>query len=37
MIEEAPVFLHFWKKGGKYFNILDPDGERLEFNQVMQS
>jgi lactoylglutathione lyase len=35
-IEEAPVFLSFWQKGCKYFNILGPDGERLEFNQVIQ-
>jgi catechol 2,3-dioxygenase-like lactoylglutathione lyase family enzyme len=35
MIEEAPVFLHFWKKGCKYFNITGPDGERLEFNQIL--
>lgn len=34
-IEEAPVFLAFWQKGCKYFNILGPDGERLEFNQVL--
>ena len=36
VIEEAPVFLSFWKKGCKYFNILGPDGERLEFNQVIR-
>ena len=35
IIEEAPVFLQFWKNGTKYFNIVGPDGERLEFNQVM--
>lgn len=35
IIEEAPVFLPFWEKGCKYFNILGPDGERLEFNQVL--
>lgn len=34
-LEEAPVFLAFWQKGCKYFNILGPDGERLEFNQVL--
>ena len=33
--EPAPVFLAFWKKGCRYFNILGPDGERLEFNQVL--
>ena len=35
IIEEAPVFLSFWKNGCKYFNITGPDGERLEFNQVI--
>lgn len=34
IIEAAPVFLSFWKKGCSYFNILGPDGERLEFNQI---
>jgi len=35
IIEEQPVFLPFWEKGCKYFNILGPDGERLEFNQIL--
>jgi catechol 2,3-dioxygenase-like lactoylglutathione lyase family enzyme len=35
VIETAPVFLNFWNKGCKYFNILGPDGERLEFNQIL--
>jgi catechol 2,3-dioxygenase-like lactoylglutathione lyase family enzyme len=35
IIEETPVFLQFWKNGCKYFNITGPDGERLEFNQVL--
>ena len=34
-IEDAPVFLKFWKNGIRYFNILGPDGERLEFNQIL--
>ncbi|MEO5684702.1 MAG: VOC family protein [Chitinophagaceae bacterium] len=34
--EEAPVWLPFWKNGCKYFNIIGPDGERLEFNQVIK-
>jgi len=33
--EEAPVFLAFWKNGCRYFNITGPDGERLEFNQIL--
>jgi len=35
VIEEAPVFLRFWKNGCRYFNITGPDGERLEFNQIL--
>ena len=35
VIEPAPVFLPFWEKGCKYFNITGPDGERLEFNQLL--
>lgn len=32
-LEPAPVFLPFWEKGCYYFNILGPNGERVEFNQ----
>ncbi|MEN9696605.1 MAG: hypothetical protein RLZ56_26 [Bacteroidota bacterium] len=35
VLEPSPVFLNFWTKGCKYFNILGPDGERLEFNQIL--
>jgi len=35
VIENAPVFLPFWKNGCKYFNITGPDCERLEFNQIL--
>lgn len=35
VMEEQPVFLAFWARGCKYFNILGPDGERLEFNQIL--
>ena len=35
IVEEKPVFLSFWAKGCRYFNILGPDGERLEFNQII--
>lgn len=35
VIEEKPVFLPFWANGCKYFNMLGPDGERLEFNQIL--
>ncbi|HWI90117.1 MAG TPA: VOC family protein [Flavisolibacter sp.] len=35
IIEDGPVFLPFWEKGCKYFNILGPDEERLEFCQIL--
>jgi catechol 2,3-dioxygenase-like lactoylglutathione lyase family enzyme len=35
VLEEKPVYLPFWSNGCKYFNILGPDGERLEFNQIL--
>jgi lactoylglutathione lyase len=35
IVEESPVFLKFWTNGCKYFNIIGPDGERLEFNQIL--
>ena len=35
MLEPEPVFLAFWTNGCKYFNITGPDGERLEFNQIL--
>jgi catechol 2,3-dioxygenase-like lactoylglutathione lyase family enzyme len=35
VIEDAPVFLQFWKNGCRFFNITAPDGERLEFNQIL--
>ena len=34
-IEKAPVFLDFWGKGCKYFAVRGPDGEKLEFNQIL--
>ncbi len=34
-LEPKPVFLKFWKNGCRYFNIVGPDGERLEFNQIL--
>ena len=35
ILEEKPVFLSFWENGCKYFNITGPDGERIEFNQIL--
>ena len=29
-------FLNFWEKGCKYFYILGPDHERLEFCQILK-
>lgn len=33
--KDAPVFLPFWANGVKYFTIRGPDGEKLEFNQIL--
>lgn len=35
VVEDKPVFLPFWENGCKYFNILGPGGERLEFCQIL--
>jgi catechol 2,3-dioxygenase-like lactoylglutathione lyase family enzyme len=32
---DAPVFLPFWTHGVKYFTVCGPDGEKLEFNQIL--
>jgi len=37
VLEEAPVFLPLWENGVKYFNILGPDGEKIEFNQRLSN
>jgi len=34
--EDEPVFLNFWESGCRYFNLIGPDGERLEFNEIIQ-
>lgn len=34
-LESEPVSLPFWEKGCKFFHIQGPDGERLEFNQIL--
>ena len=36
VLEDAPVFLPFWDKGVRYFNVRGPDGERVEFNQMVK-
>lgn len=33
--ENAPVFLPFWDHGVKFFTIRGPDGEKVEFNQIL--
>lgn len=35
VLQNKPVFLPFFENGVKYFNVLGPDGERLEFNQIL--
>jgi lactoylglutathione lyase len=35
ILQEAPVYLPFWKNGCRFFHILGPDRERIEFNQVL--
>lgn len=35
ILEPHPIALPFWKSGCRYFNIVGPDGERLEFNQIL--
>lgn len=35
VVEDKPVRLNFWKNGVKFFFITGPDGERLEFNQIL--
>lgn len=32
--EDAPVFLDFWESGCRFFIVIGPDGERLEFNEI---
>jgi lactoylglutathione lyase len=34
-LEDEPAFLDFWENGCKYFAIRGPDGEKLEFNQIL--
>ncbi|HEX5167813.1 MAG TPA: VOC family protein [Cyclobacteriaceae bacterium] len=35
VVESTPVKLNFWKNGVRFFFVLGPDGERLEFNQIL--
>lgn len=33
---DAPVYLPFWDHGVKFFTIRGPDGEKIEFNQILR-
>lgn len=33
--DDAPVFLPFWVSGVKFFTVRGPDGEKVEFNQIL--
>jgi catechol 2,3-dioxygenase-like lactoylglutathione lyase family enzyme len=35
MLEEKPVRLNFWERGCRYFTVRGPNGEKLEFNQIL--
>lgn len=34
-LQDSPVYLPFWKNGCRYFYISGPDGERLEFCEIL--
>jgi catechol 2,3-dioxygenase-like lactoylglutathione lyase family enzyme len=34
--ENAPIYLPFWEHGVKYFTVRGPDGEKIEFNQILR-
>jgi catechol 2,3-dioxygenase-like lactoylglutathione lyase family enzyme len=36
IVEKEPVYLPFWEKGIRYFNVLGPDGERVEFSEKLR-
>jgi len=36
IVEKEPVYLPFWEKGVRYFNVLGPDGERVEFSERLR-
>jgi lactoylglutathione lyase len=35
IIEKEPTFLAFWKNGTRFFNVKGPNGEIIEFNQIL--
>lgn len=36
IVEKEPVYLPFWEKGVRFFNVLGPDGERVEFTERLK-
>lgn len=32
----APIYLPFWEHGVRYFTVQGPDGEKVEFNQILK-
>ena len=34
-LQDQPIKLDFWERGCRYFSIRGPDGEKLEFNQIL--
>ena len=35
VVSDGIEFLHFWKNGVRFFTILGPNRERIEFNQYL--
>ena len=35
ILEEKIKFLPFWERGVRFFTIQGPDGEKIEFNQIV--
>ncbi|MEG1290378.1 MAG: VOC family protein [Anaerovoracaceae bacterium] len=33
---EGPKLLDFWEKGCRYFTIRGPEGEKIEFNEIVK-
>ncbi len=34
-VETSPIWLQLWTNECKYFTIIDPNGERIELNQIL--
>lgn len=35
ILAKEPTFLAFWKNGTRFFNVKGPNGEIIEFNQIL--